>query len=376
MGWINKLEGPRGVRYKVGYRDPNRRLRYKTFPRRRDAEAYLASIENSKNVGTYVDPKEGAVPLARYWDHYWRTSKPPAESTQDIYQRLARSYVLPQLGRRPLNTLRKSDIRSWMADLREAGVGEPTVNASHRVLRRVLSVACDEGKIPSNPASRLNVKKPATREIRPLELEQVRAIAAEVDDRYRALVLLLGFCGLRIGEASALRIRRLDMSRRRLEIVEAASEVAGRRIVKETKTGKPRVVTLPGFLVDELARHVDEYCDVSDSESLVFTAPGGGPVTQTNFRNRVFQPAAKRLNIKPIPRVHDLRHTAVSLALSAGASAKEIQELVGHSSIEVTMNVYAHLLQDSQDRLAERLDAAYRATGSDNRRLVAVPSGG
>ncbi len=363
MGWIQKLEGPRGVRYKAGYRDPLRRPRYRTFSRRRDAEAYLTSVENAKNVGTYLDPSLGVVPLQDFWSHYWRTSKPPAESTQALYEVHARLHILPHLGARRLNSITKSDVRVWLAELREAGVGESTVNASQRLLRRVLNVAVDEGRIPANPAAKLGMKKPPRREVRPIPLEQLRAIADEVDNRYRVLVLLLGFCGLRIGEASALRVRSVDLMRRRLQIVASASEVAGRRIEKDsTKTGVSRSVTLPRFLAEELTMHLAAYSDPSDPDALVFISAGGGAVRQTAFRNRVFQPACRRLGMDPVPRVHDLRHTAVALAIHEGATAKEVQELVGHSSIVVTMDTYAYLFENIQERLADRMDAAYRTS--------------
>ena len=188
----------------------------------------------------------------------------------------------------------------WLAELKEGDVGEATVNASQRLLRRVLNVAVDEGRIPANPAAKLGVKEPQRRKVRPIPLEQLRAIADEVDNRYRVLVLLLGFCGLRIGEASALRVRSVDLMRRRLQIVSSASEVAGRRIEKETtKTGVSRSVTLPRFLAEELAMHLASYSDPSDPDALVFISAGGGAVRQTAFRNRVFQPACRRLGMDP-----------------------------------------------------------------------------
>ncbi len=147
--------------------------------------------------------------------------------------------------------------------------------------------------------------------------------------------------------------------RRRLQIVASASEVAGRRIEKDSnKTGVSRSVTLPGFLAEELTMHLAAYGDPSDPDALVFISAGGGAVRQTAFRNRVFLLACRRLGMDPVPRVHDLRHTAVALAIEQGGTAKEVQELVGHSSIVVTMDTYAHLFENIQERLADKMDAA------------------
>lgn len=276
-GWIIKLEGARGTRYKAGWRGPDRRARYRTFRRKRDAEAYLASVEHAANMGTYVDPTLGRVTLSEFWKHFWRTSKPPAASTQALYEMQARVHILPRLGGRPIASLTKPDIRDFLATLREEGVGLPTVAAVHRLLRHILAVAVDEGRLVQNPAARIGLPRLARREIKPLTMRQVIALSDQVEPRYHALILLLASCGLRIGEAAALRVKRVDLMRRRLEITAAYAEVGGELVLKETKTGKPRAVMLPTFLVDELRDHLARFSDPRDPEALVFTAPHGGP---------------------------------------------------------------------------------------------------
>jgi integrase len=116
------------------------------------------------------------------------------------------------------------------------------------------------------------------------------------------------------------------------------------------RTGKPRT---------SLVRHLAAFGTPLDPDSLVFTADEGGPVRQANFRNRVWTPACRAAALSRAPRIHDLRHTAAALAIAAGANPKVIQEMLGHSSIVVTMDRYGHLLDTLQDDLAERQEALY-----------------
>ncbi len=129
----------------------------------------------------------------------------------------------------------------------------------------------------------------------------------------------------------------------------------GQPVLGETKNKKSRVVTLPRFLVDELYRHLEQY--PPGPSGLVFAGPKDAPLNRTNFRNRIWLPALKAAGIaQPWPRVHDLRHTAVALAIATGAHVKEVQARAGHSSITVTLDRYGHLFPGQDEALAQRLD--------------------
>jgi hypothetical protein len=134
----------------------------------------------------------------------------------------------------------------------------------------------------------------------------------------------------------------------------------GRRLEKGTKTGKVRAVVMPRFVSDSVAMHMRRFTDPLNSQGLVFTAPQGGAVLHGNFRKRVFYPACEAAGVNPPPRVQDLRHTAAALAIRRGAGPKQIQEMLGHSSIVVTMDVYGHLFDVLHEELADRHDAAIR----------------
>jgi integrase len=192
-----------------------------------------------------------------------------------------------------------------------------------------------------------------------LSHDQVAALA-EACERYSILVRFLAYTGLRGGEASALRVSRLDLLRRRVTVAVAFSEVRGELVEGTPKNHQRRSVPIPRFLIDELAAHVAGKAP----DALVFTAPNGGPLRNTNFRPRIFTPAAESVGLAGITP-HDLRHTAASLAIAAGANVKAVQEMLGHASASMTLDVYAGLFGDDPDLVASRLDEAVAARNAD-----------
>ena len=124
------------------------------------------------------------------------------------------------------------------------------------------------------------------------------------------------------------------------------------------KTHQVRIVPIPRFLVDDLAKIVDGKAP----EDFVFSSPQGGLLRLSNFRNKVFDPAAKQAGLNGLT-VHELRHTAASLAVSSGASVKAIQTMLGHASAAMTLDVYSHLFADELEDLADKMDQERTARG-------------
>ena len=195
-------------------------------------------------------------------------------------------------------------------------------------------------------------------------------------DRDRALVYFLAYTGARIGEASALRVKHLDLIRRTVTIAENAPEVARKKLEPgKTKSRKVRTVPIFEGLSEVIADHLDRYGKRDDNgdldrQAFVFTSPSGRPIRQNNWRARVFQAAAVRANVTRIgrdgalepPRVHDLRHTFAFLAAANGYTLHEVKEMLGHSTVNITSQFYLHLFPDQMAERAERLGAAMRDT--------------
>ncbi|HEY3016224.1 MAG TPA: site-specific integrase, partial [Nocardioides sp.] len=162
---------------------------------------------------------------------------------------------------------------------------------------------------------------------------------------------VLALCGLRFGELAGLTVKRVNMLRRRLVIAESVTEVNGRLVWSTPKTHRTRSVPFP----PSLGPSIEAMCVGKGPDDLLFTAPEGGVLRLNNWRRRVFDPARKaigRADVKP----HDLRHTAASLAIAAGANVKAVQQMLGHASAAMTLDVYAGLFGDDLDAVAIALD--------------------
>ena len=378
MAWIEirRLKAARNGKvqnsYKVNWRDPNGRRRSKSFRTAADARRFSREIERSKDIGVYRDPNLGKVTLAEFFRHHMDTSPPAARSTRDLYEMQWRVHIEPHLGSFRLNAISKADVKSFLAALRDDGVGVPTVNGVYRLLRAVLSVAVDEDRISANPASRIKLPAPAKRPMRVLDASQVEALAYAVDDRYVTLIYLLAYCGPRIGEAAALRVKHFDRSHRRVLIEESVKEVRGGLVTGPPKNKEARFLELPEFLSDMLTRHIVRYSDVSDPEALVFVTVTGRQLRANGFRRLVLKPALTEAGLPTDLRTHDLRHSAAAIAISAGHHAKEIQALLGHRSSAVTMDVYSHILPRVRDESAARLHEVYLKAAKEAREEARV----
>lgn len=345
--------------YKASYRDPEGTILSQTFARIGEARTFLAGQTVDTARGVYLDPRLGRTTVAAFWPKFLEASPHLRPATTEVYGVLSRLHVLPYLGRRRLGELTRLDIERWVGELTAAGVGAATVNAAHRVLRRVLSAAEAAGYIGRNVARGVKTPRPPREEMRFLDATELSSIVEAVPDNDRALVLLLGLCGLRIGEAAALAVEDLDLLRRTARVTKAVSEVAGRVTVGPTKTGASRAVPLPRVVAEALAAHLSAV--PKGPRGLVFGDRDGGFLRRTNWTRRVWRPALRKAGIaEPLPRVHDLRHTAASLAIAAGAHPKSIQAALGHSSITVTLDRYGHLFPSLAESLAERVDDAFR----------------
>lgn len=182
---------------------------------------------------------------------------------------------------------------------------------------------------------------------------QLEAVAAAIDPRYGCWVYVCGYAGLRWDEAAALRRKRVNLLRGRLDIAGGVTEVRGRIAFGVTKTGQRRQVAISRFLVALLEEHLDEHVD-PHPDALVFTPPEGG-VLRTHFRRRIWYSALDKAGVERVG-IHALRHTAASLLVAAGAHPQAIQRHLGHASIQTTLNIYGHLMPDEQDKVASALD--------------------
>jgi integrase len=200
-----------------------------------------------------------------------------------------------------------------------------------------------------------------------LSAEEVERLAAAIRPPYATLVYLLAYGGLRWGEAVAVRRKRCQLLRSRVEVAESLAEARGRLEFGTTKTHQRRMVVIPGFLRELLAAHLAAKVR-NDPEALIFTSLEGQPLRNSNFRRRVWHRATADAGLAEGLRIHDLRHTCASLLIAQGAHPKAIQAHLGHSSISVTMDRYGHLFPSDMEALAADLDAVRSRALADQMR--------
>ncbi|MGH2718638.1 MAG: tyrosine-type recombinase/integrase [Actinomycetota bacterium] len=362
-------------RWRARYIGPDGRERSRTFERRVDAERFLAGVDTDIARGGWVDPKLGKVTFGA-WAQQWQSTvvhlKP---KTRHGYDSLLRSALLPEFGATPLAAISTLRVRGWVAEMTRRGVSSSRVRQSYGLLSMVLKSAVESEYLVKSPCIGIRIARVPKREAVVLTEEQLEAVSKGIPQaEYRVLINVLAYGGIRWGEACALRRRRCDLSRCRIEVAESLAEISGQFEFGEPKTYARRWVRLPRFVAEMLERHLSK--DVrTDPDALVFTAGGGTLLRNSNFRRRVWEPALKRAEL-PHATLHDLRHTCASLLIRRGASIKAVQQQLGHSTPMVTLNVYAHLFEDDLDRLYEGLDAPWSERQTASRRPEGLSADG
>ncbi len=344
-------------RWRARYRDSAGREHSRHFKRKVDAQRWLDEVTTAVTTGMYVDPGRSRITVGE-WSRRWLETKVDLKpSTRARYEGLLRVNVLPRWGEIRLADVTHEGVAAWIADLTASGLSAATVRQAHRVLSLTFSLAVRDGRLARNPADHVPLPRAAKHEKVFLTVDQVEQLA-DAAGEYRLVILFLAYTGLRFGELSALRVRRLDLMRRRAEIVEAVAEVGGRAVFSTPKSHQVRSVPIPRFLVDELAQHVAG----QNPDDFVFTSPRGGLLRLQNFRHTVFDRAARTAGLDRLTP-HGLRHTAASLAITSGADVKVVEQMLGHASATMTLDLYGHLYGDRLDEVADRMDALRTARG-------------
>lgn len=349
--------------YQVRWRDASGKRHSKTFRLLDDARRFKSDIEVDSSRGGAVDPKRGKETFGRYLEAVLDQTGREA-STLAGYRSWADNWVLPELGSEALLAIRRHHIEAALSRMADDGAGESTLEHCLRLIHLVLQDAVNKEILTVNRASSVSVSHVPTKPVRFLSPEELDALAEAVPAKFRGLILTLGYTGLRIGEAAALRVGRVDTMRSTLHIIESATEVGGKIIWGPTKGKRNRTVHMTPTLRDELVAHLAEYSDPSDPQALVFPAPNGGVIRRTLFRQRILRPGAERAGIQPLPTTHHLRHTAAAIALMAGWHTLQVAEMLGHSDPTVTQRIYEHLIPQLHAEGLDRLDALMRGSRS------------
>ena len=358
--------------WQVRYRDPSGQERARSFLKKVDADRFAATVEADILRGVWTDPRLSKTTVVEWSERWLRTKGSLKPKTLAGYESNLRAHVLPTFGSCELRQIDRMAVEEWVADLQASGLGPSGVRQARQVLNSMMKLAVEASYLLVNSVAGVKVARQPDPEMLFLSAEEVERLASVIRERYAALVYLLAYGGLRWGEAVAVRRRRCDLLRSRIEVAESLSEVHGGLHFGSTKTYRRRMVIIPGFLRELMAERLARDVDAAP-EALVFTSPHGQPLRNSNFRRQVWYKAVADAWLPDGLRIHDLRHTCASLLIAQGAHPKAIQVHLGHSSISVTMDRYGHLFPSDMEALAVALDEARSRALADQMRTKDGP---
>ena len=332
---------------------------------RAEVREKMTALHRDMDRGLRVPEEKWSVAgyLAHWLEHVVKPNKAP--KTYQGYELVVRLHIVPVVGRKRIRDLGVADVRDLLARLEEKDMSPRGVQQVHAVLRNALQSAMRDEVVVRNVAKLVQVKTPRYDVGRGLSVEQARALlAAASSDRLSALYVLAVYLGLRRGELLGLRWRDIDLDIGTLQIRRTLQRIEGelRFLPPKTRTSL-RTVPLPPPCVEALRLHRvaqgkerliagRRWCD----EDMLFASTIGTPIEPDNLRRSWYR--VRQVLGDPPPRLHDLRHTCVSLLLAEGAAPHIVQQIVGHSAIDVTMTIYAHASLDEKRKALSMLGEA------------------
>ncbi|OCB14154.1 hypothetical protein A5717_11640 [Mycolicibacterium porcinum] len=366
----------KGSRWRARYVDETGREREKVFSRKVDAQNWLNKQVSDQLTGTWTDPALAGVTFGAMAERWIATKATRSAKTVAGYRSLLDTIVLPRWKDTPLGDVRYDDLQVWITGLSVGGsvrfegkgLSASRVRQTHQLVGAVLKFAVRAKHLASNPADGVELPRLPESDQRYLTHDQLHRVAV-ASGRLRTLVLILGYCGLRFGEAAALRVDDVDIQQRRIRVRRSVTYVRKTGLVEgATKNHSSRTVPVPTFLARLLATEMGD--GDQDGKALVFRSAHGGSYLTLGQARYAFQKATAAVDGCDGVRLHDLRHTCASLAISAGANVKVVQRLLGHKTAVLTLDRYGHLFPDDLDAVADAFDAAAKATAGG---LRAIP---
>lgn len=336
-------------RWRVRYRDADRKEHAKDFARKTDADAWEAQQVATVNSGTHVDPAFGRLTLGEWCDTWLEGyGVNRASSLKQAKTHVKR--IKASLGDRRLHTLRPSDVRNWVSSMQAEGLADSTVNALHARLRHILDDAVLDGCIGKSPVSKRTAPKAGEGRTYVATTEQIWALHDAIEDSYRPVVLLGAFAGLRLGELMGLREGDIDFMG---ATITPAVQDTGPKL-KTRKSGD--TVPVARYLVNDLASYAK-----GDSSRRIVRNAYDREVSRSSVQIAFREARAKVKGLRAGFRIHDLRHYYASLLISEGLDVKTVQACLRHGSAKTTLDTYGHLWPDKDESARVAIDGVFAA---------------
>ncbi|NLT97606.1 MAG: site-specific integrase [Christensenellaceae bacterium] len=359
MATINKYLTKTGAqRYRVLWRDPSGRQKSKSFDKWQNANDFRIKVEHELRESSYVEPIK--LTVSEYMDEWFAIHKRSLQpSTAKAYEYNI-VHIKDEIGDKYLQRLTPGDIETMYKSL--SNLAGKTLREVHSVLNLALRAAVKKRYLATNPCDAVDRPRAVKFQASFVHPDNVSEYLAAFDGTwlYPAAALAL-FCALRRGELLALRWRDIDFTRRLITVAHSITRVDGENQMKAPKNGQKRTVCIPEGIVEILKAHKKRQTEFRlllgneyhKSEFVITLDDGRSPAP--TYLSKAFTDRIARAGLPPV-RLHDLRHTTGSLMIYEGVDIKTVSEVLGHSSINITLDVYAHVIEEAKKKAADSLD--------------------
>jgi len=350
--WVHTADGPK--------------RRYVTGKTRDEVHDKLIEALGNRAQGFTFDA--GSLTVGEYLERWLKDAVQGTvrRSTYEVYGHMVHPHIVPGLGRIKLKDLNPAHVRGFYRDRLGTDLSPATVHKMHVVLHKALDQAIADGLIPRNAAKGVKVPQAKRKEIRPLTPEQAKTLLESArGDRLEALYVLALNTGLRQGELLALQWEDVELEDAVLRVRRTLTRTGGKVDVGPPKTNNSRrSVELTTGAVHALRAHLSRQLEEMERMGslyrpggLVIANESGGIINPSNLRNRSFSRLLERAGLPKI-RFHDLRHTCATLLLTKNVNPKIVSEMLGHSSVSITLDTYSHVLPTIQENAVRALEDA------------------
>ena len=336
--------------YWVGQYKVGNKTRYIYRKTRKEAASALAKAIAERDSGIIYD--SGKLTVSQYLDKWLSTIQNSLRSTTvSRYEVSCRVHIKPTLGRVKLSKLNALQLQDLYDQKLGEGLSPRTVQIIHATLYKSLKQAVKYQLIPTNVAAAAQPPKSSRKEVRPMTTKQVKQLLlAASSDRLEALYILAVTAGIRQGELLGLQWEDVDFVKGTVKI---RRTIYQREIHAPKTKNSRRTIRLSKLALTALWEHKEK----SNGSEWVFCNRVGKPIRCNYLIARHWQPLLERAGIE-YTNFHNTRHTAASLMLQQGVSAKVISSVLGHSSVAFTLDTYAHLMEDMDGLAADAMDRA------------------
>ncbi|MBW3093264.1 site-specific integrase [Bifidobacterium sp. 82T10] len=329
-------------------------------------------MEDDVRRGRYTDPNDARKPFKDIADMWLRSKNHVSEGVRARYECELRVYVNPRWADTPIGSITIDDVARWVSDLSTGDYpaslsGErATKPLSPRSIKSIVKVvfagvldyAVKARYLMNNPARDVEVPKTEYKDLVFLDIHEIETLANAAETVGRPVDALIirfqSYVGTRINESFALQVGDLDLEHRKARIRRTWKNSAKAQRLGPPKSGKPRTVAIPKFLIKPLKDQIKGQPDTA----YVFRAVKGGHINDHNWRRKIWHKAVEQAGLDEVQGLtpHSLRHSYAAIAIKAGADVKILQRQMGHASASLTLDVYGFLFPERLEQVADAVD--------------------